>query len=99
MNCLYDFFKDSIYLHYYMNEEDEQSLKKFRDDCKTNLHIFKHDKTYDRNKYKRLQVVYRYLHNKLQEYDTLKTQGKLIYAGDIQPCNALQELKTETFEW
>ena len=82
-----------------MNPEDEQALYTFRDDCKTNLHIFKHDRTYDRNKYKRLQIVYRYLSNKLEEYERLKSEGKLIYAGHIQPTDALQELNTQSFEW
>jgi hypothetical protein len=82
-----------------MNEADEKALYMFRDDCKTNIDIFKHDRTYDRNKLRRLQVVYRYLNDKLNQYETLKKEGKLILAGDIQPSPALEQLKVDTFQW
>jgi hypothetical protein len=99
MNCLYDFFKDSLYMSYYMNEADEKALCDFRDDCKANLELYKHDRSYNRNKYKRLQVIYRYLNDKLNQYETLKKEGKLILVGDIQPTPALEQLKEETFSW
>ena len=99
MNCLYDFFKDSLYMSYYMNEQDEKVLNDFRDECKMNLDLYKNDKTYNRNKYKRLQVIYRYLNDKLKQYEELKSQGKLILVGDLQPSTQLDELKKETFTW
>lgn len=78
MNTLYDYFNTSLYKSYYMKDEDEKILYNYKTDLEHYLTLYKYDKTYNRNKYKKLQVTYNFLNKKLKEYEDLKNNGLLI---------------------